>query len=174
MKKRSQKGAAVVEFALILPILLLLLFGIIEFSFYMYDKAMLTNACREGARAGIVFVPDRGDMIGDDGITSIDKVEQRIYDATRRYLYQKEIIDNVEKEKFMLLCADNELIKDKNIFYEWKDGDDTNNTPYDSGDVLTVRLDYTFRFIFFSKVADLFGGGFGDIPLRAVAVMRLE
>jgi Flp pilus assembly protein TadG len=50
----SQRGAAVVEFAFVLPLLLVILFGIIEFSFLLYDKAMLTNASREGARVGIV------------------------------------------------------------------------------------------------------------------------
>ena len=43
------------EFAIVLPVLFLFLFGIIEFSVALYDKAMLTNASREGARAGIVF-----------------------------------------------------------------------------------------------------------------------
>lgn len=57
MKLRSegQRGAAVVEFAIVLPVLLLLLFGIIEMGFALYDKAMITHASREGARAGIVF-----------------------------------------------------------------------------------------------------------------------
>jgi Flp pilus assembly protein TadG len=53
-KVRNQKGVAAVEFALILPILVLLAFGIIEFSLILYDKAVITNASREGARAGIV------------------------------------------------------------------------------------------------------------------------
>jgi Flp pilus assembly protein TadG len=44
----------VVEFALILPILLLLLVGTIDASLALYDKAVITNASREGARAGIV------------------------------------------------------------------------------------------------------------------------
>ena len=57
-KLRSQGGAAVVEFAVILPLLVLLVFGIIEFSILLYDKAMVTNASREGARAGIVFNVD--------------------------------------------------------------------------------------------------------------------
>jgi Flp pilus assembly protein TadG len=52
---RQQKGAAAVEFALILPILLLVFFGMIELSLALYDKAILTNASREGARAGIVL-----------------------------------------------------------------------------------------------------------------------
>jgi Flp pilus assembly protein TadG len=49
-----QRGAAVIEFALILPILLILLVGTIDASLALYDKAVITNASREGARAGIV------------------------------------------------------------------------------------------------------------------------
>jgi len=54
IKKQNQQGATAVEFALVLPLLLLLLFGIIEFSLYMFNKQVITNASREGARAGIV------------------------------------------------------------------------------------------------------------------------
>ena len=52
---RNQKGATAVEFALLLPLLLLVPFGIIEFSLLLYNKAMLTNACREGARFGVNY-----------------------------------------------------------------------------------------------------------------------
>jgi Flp pilus assembly protein TadG len=52
---RSNKGAAMVELAIILPMVLIVLFGIIEFGLIMYDKAVITNGSREGARAGIVF-----------------------------------------------------------------------------------------------------------------------
>lgn len=51
----NQKGAALVEFAIVLPLLLMLIFGMIEFSVMLYDKAMITNASREGARSGIVY-----------------------------------------------------------------------------------------------------------------------
>jgi Flp pilus assembly protein TadG len=54
-RSRGETGASAVEFAIVLPILVLLIFGIIEFSVALYDKAMITNASREGARAGIVF-----------------------------------------------------------------------------------------------------------------------
>ncbi|MFP3984294.1 MAG: TadE/TadG family type IV pilus assembly protein [Desulfurivibrionaceae bacterium] len=53
--EKRERGASAVEFALILPVLLLILFGIIEFGILLFDKAMLTNASREGARAGIVY-----------------------------------------------------------------------------------------------------------------------
>jgi Flp pilus assembly protein TadG len=52
---RDQKGVAAVEFALILLPLVLLIFGAIEFTTALYDKAVITNASREGARAGIVY-----------------------------------------------------------------------------------------------------------------------
>ena len=55
---RSQEGVSAVEFALILPFLLVLMFGIIEFGIFLFDKAVITNASREGARAGIVHVHD--------------------------------------------------------------------------------------------------------------------
>jgi len=57
---KNEKGAALVEFAIVLPLLLMLVFGMIEFSIMFYDKAVITNASREGARAGIVYdFPDR-------------------------------------------------------------------------------------------------------------------
>ena len=51
---KRERGGAAIEFAIVFPLLVMLLFGIIEFSLILYDKAMITNASREGARAGIV------------------------------------------------------------------------------------------------------------------------
>ena len=39
-----------VEFALVLPILLMLLFGIIDFGLYFYNDLQLTHAARDAAR----------------------------------------------------------------------------------------------------------------------------
>jgi Flp pilus assembly protein TadG len=56
----NQRGAALVEFAIVLPLLLLLVFGIIEFGFLLYDQAVITNASREGARKGVVTAVSYG------------------------------------------------------------------------------------------------------------------
>lgn len=56
---RNQKGASAVEFALILPLLIMFIFGIIEFSLLLYNQHVITNASREGARAGVVAGLDR-------------------------------------------------------------------------------------------------------------------
>jgi len=47
---RSETGASAVEFALLLPLLMMILFGVIEFGFALYRQSVLTNASREGAR----------------------------------------------------------------------------------------------------------------------------
>jgi Flp pilus assembly protein TadG len=52
---KQQWGSATVEMAIILPLLLLLVFGIAEFGIALYRQEVLTNASREGARAGIVL-----------------------------------------------------------------------------------------------------------------------
>ena len=50
----SDEGASMVEFAIVLPLLLMLLFGTIEFGLLLFNKQVITNASREGARFGIV------------------------------------------------------------------------------------------------------------------------
>jgi Flp pilus assembly protein TadG len=47
---RSDRGAAAVEFALVLPLLLLMIFGIVEFGRAYNVQISITNAAREGAR----------------------------------------------------------------------------------------------------------------------------
>ena len=58
MKKKTiikdHRGATVVEFAIVIPIVLMFIFGIIEFSLLIYNKQVITNACRGGVREGIV------------------------------------------------------------------------------------------------------------------------
>ena len=46
-----ERGAAAVEFALVVPILIMLVFGIIAFGRGYHAKVELTGAVREGARA---------------------------------------------------------------------------------------------------------------------------
>lgn len=51
---KNEKGQAMVEFALLLPILLILLLGIIDFGWLFYNQLALNNSCREGARFAVV------------------------------------------------------------------------------------------------------------------------
>lgn len=48
--KRSERGANLVEFAIILPVLALLLMGVVDMAYAFHDYVIITNAAREGAR----------------------------------------------------------------------------------------------------------------------------
>jgi Flp pilus assembly protein TadG len=69
-KLTSPKGASAVEFGLILPVLIAILIGIMEFGILMYNQQVITNASREGARAGIVAAGTRLNLIDDTIIVS--------------------------------------------------------------------------------------------------------
>ena len=58
-RKNGEKGQALVEFTLLLPIFLLLLFAIIDFGMGFYSWISVTNAAREGARLGVVLATEQ-------------------------------------------------------------------------------------------------------------------
>lgn len=49
---RDERGAAMVEFSIIAFLLLVMVFGMVDYSRYFLTRANLTNAVREGARYG--------------------------------------------------------------------------------------------------------------------------
>jgi Flp pilus assembly protein TadG len=51
---RAARGNALVEFVLVLPLLLLILLGAIDWGFYFMVRETVINATREGARVGSV------------------------------------------------------------------------------------------------------------------------
>ncbi len=68
MRCYNNRGVAAVEFAICLPILLLLVLGSIELGLMFYNKQVITNASREGVRAGIT------------GEKSADEIKQIVAD----------------------------------------------------------------------------------------------
>jgi Flp pilus assembly protein TadG len=149
---KSEKGVSAVEFALIAPLLFVLTFGIIEFSLLLFDKAVVTNASREGARAAIVYHFDGSAYapIGTEEIT--DVVEQ----YTDQYLVN--------------LGGSSILVIDPPIYT----GPSGTGAPESGGDV-TIRITYTYDFLVFPNLVPLIGGTFdGTIDLVGTTVMRME
>jgi hypothetical protein len=68
-KGEGEGGQSLVEFALVLPIFLLVLFAIVDFGMAFHAWIAVTNSAREGARLGAV----RG---------SATEIEQRVWDTT--------------------------------------------------------------------------------------------
>jgi Flp pilus assembly protein TadG len=52
--ENGERGATLLEFALISPLLLLIIFGVLDLGFAIYAQNTMSLATREGARVGIV------------------------------------------------------------------------------------------------------------------------
>lgn len=58
-RRRGEHGAAAVEFALVLPILVVLFFGIVNVGFVLAQQLSLSNSARQAARFAVVDVEGR-------------------------------------------------------------------------------------------------------------------
>jgi len=56
-------GQEILEYALLLPLLLLLLLGIVELSFVVWSYDTMANAAREGARVGVIRSSTEEDVL---------------------------------------------------------------------------------------------------------------
>jgi Flp pilus assembly protein TadG len=66
MSVRSEKGQAMVEFALVLPLLILILCGILDFGWIFFHQILVNNAAREAARYSSIHLYDDGAVNDDD------------------------------------------------------------------------------------------------------------
>jgi Flp pilus assembly protein TadG len=60
MTRRSRRGSRAVEFALILPVLLAFLFGIMDYGWFFSQQIAVSGAVRDGARSGSTTPQDEG------------------------------------------------------------------------------------------------------------------
>ena len=82
-RKNGEKGQALVEFTLLVPIFLLLLFAIVDFGMGFYSWITVTNSAREGARLGAVHAPLNVASSPCFGKASLDQcIEDRVRDAS--------------------------------------------------------------------------------------------
>jgi Flp pilus assembly protein TadG len=62
--RRGERGAELVELAVVLPLLLILIAGIVDFGFLLQSYEVVTNAAREGARIGVLPGYNTADIQG--------------------------------------------------------------------------------------------------------------
>jgi len=162
---KNHNGAAAVEFAILLPVLILVLFGIIEFSLVLFNKHIITNASREGARAGIVSRQDR--FVPGDDVVVVEAVVNSwlannliTFGDTSMTPPRVEIIDR-STGNFAIW---NTIVDDP--------GDPDDGPCNDFECPLRVTVEYDYHFLVLSINIPFFG--FGPITLDGTSEMRME
>jgi Flp pilus assembly protein TadG len=147
---KRQQGTAIVEFAFVAPLFFLLLFGIIEFSVILFDKATITNASREGARAGIVF-RDGNRAMGGGGVgAETTEIKSVVTNYLSTYLIS---LGGATTPTTTVTRNDN-----------------NGNGIFDVGDQLTVDVTYPYSFL----ILPAFVNSLADFNLGATTVMLAE
>ncbi|MDD5036960.1 MAG: TadE/TadG family type IV pilus assembly protein [Methylococcaceae bacterium] len=149
--KYAQKGLAIVEFALVAALLLVILFGIMELGLVMYDKAIITNASREAARSGIVLRKN-----ADGTPWSIEQIQALATDVVNSYCGTY-----VVSFKSGETCHLNP---------------DPTQTTDAYGTKLTVTVTYNYYNLAFGNLLTLLSGGTFPypLPLSATTAMYME
>jgi Flp pilus assembly protein TadG len=155
-KFKSHKGQAIIEFAFIMPILCIIVVGIIDFGVLFYNKAVVVNASREGARAGIVFTAD------DDGnYWQESDMRAKVREVVTDYLQTKLVsfgpigIPDVSADRIGTV--------------NW---DGIDYYDYDPGNIGTVDVKVTYTHTYLAIPA--FAGWGKTIDIGAETIMRLE
>lgn len=155
LASRSE-GAAAVEFAIVLNLLLLLIMGMIDFGHAWFMKQIIINASREGARYGVVYQNYEG--------TSNRKPPSALTPSIQNWVMQPP--PGGSYGLINLLPADaNPIVTPAGAGY----------TTGTVGADLSVTVTCQKRWLILDGIMRLFGASWDNtITLTAVTVMRVE
>jgi hypothetical protein len=150
VKSRWERGNVVVEMALVLPFLLLIVAGTIDIGLLFWEKEVLTNASREGARAGA-----RATINGKPEQTTVTAVKNIV----------QAYIDNYRLRD--VSGAPLTLVTNTNFFYQWDTSSPAN---------LWVELrNIPVKMMMLPNIDKLFGGAISNVVyLNAKTTMTAE
>jgi Flp pilus assembly protein TadG len=143
---KSERGAELIEFALVLPILLLVVLGIVDFGFLFQRMEVVTNAAREGARMAVL-----------PGYTQADVCSRIVNYLQNGGLATTGSCPNPTNPAITYDAAYSITVP--------------SSTPL-SGKRVVVA--YTHQYVFIGPILQLFGGNLASVPVRGVAIMRDE
>ena len=155
---KDQKGGALIEFAIVVPLLILLVIGAIEFGLLCYNKQVIANASREGARAGIIVYnssPPPGEPVGGKYFSDNDKIET--------------IVKNYCATHVITFSDSPNLDDDLKVEFFPEALDRTDDASFVFGDPFEVKVSYDYDFL----IPSLFG--YSDIyTIKAATMMKRE
>jgi Flp pilus assembly protein TadG len=151
-RRLGERGQAVIEMALTLPLLLLIVLGMFDFGLLFQRYEVVTNAAREGARIGVLpgysttDATQRAlDYLAVGGLSGATRGCGAAYAAGSR-------------------CA-SAVISTTTI---------TGSSPAKTVNQVTVTVEYDHAHVFVGPIISLFGGSLGTTRLRSVSTMRVE
>jgi Flp pilus assembly protein TadG len=151
-RTRPERGQAIVELALTLPLLLLIVLGIFDFGLMFQRYEVVTNAAREGARVAVL--PDY-------------TAAQAVIHA-QNYLAAGGVTGTV-----VSTCGG--AISPGKICVSVAPGTTTiPTTPAKTVDQMVVTVEYDHGHLFVGPIMQLFGGSLGTVRLAATSKMRKE
>ena len=152
-RRSNERGQAVIELALTLPLLLVVVFGIIDFGFMFQRYEAVTNAAREGARLGVL-----ANYTGTEA-------ENRALD----YLVASGLNGTVRA------CGTGTMVNNSRCAQMTTSTVTVaGSTPAKTVDQVTMIVEYDHQFQFVGPIMGLFGGSWGSIRLRSASSMRRE
>jgi Flp pilus assembly protein TadG len=149
----EERGAALVEFALCVPLLLVVIAGIVDFGFAFQRYEVITNAAREGAR--LATLPQ---YQGNDAM---------IKDRVRSYVQQGLSLSSTALDNVLPAA---QVVVDNATPLTVTDGTNTFNLP-----ASTVTVTYNHTFLMLQPILGLINKSWGsNISLVARSQMRNE
>jgi Flp pilus assembly protein TadG len=147
------RGQAVIELALTLPLLLLVVFGIIDFGFMFQRYEAVTNAAREGARLAVLA----------------DYTAAEAQNRALDYLAASGLNGPIRA------CGAGTFVRNSRCAQMTPSTVVVaGSTPAKTVDQVTVIVEYDHEYQFVGPIMNLFGGSLGSIRLRAASSMRRE
>jgi Flp pilus assembly protein TadG len=150
-----ERGNITVELGLVLPLVLFIIAGVLDLGMLFWEKHILTNATREGARAAVKAVDTGSAVVAEK---TQDQVKQVVQDYLNRF--------NIKD-----VDGSNLILTGNNFLYSW--------TANASGTMVTVALQQVpYRMMLLPNFATFFGSarqpGDEAFCLRASTLMVAE
>ncbi|MEG3617951.1 TadE/TadG family type IV pilus assembly protein [Magnetovibrio sp. PR-2] len=174
-KRRGSSGAVALEYALIAPVFLYLLFGILEVSSVLFTAAVVDGAAQSAARlirtgAAQTSGDSEGAFLTEmcDSLTNVYSCDDITTDVTTFASFSAVSIPAIK------INGNGDLV------YDDGDNDDDNDvlytasyTPGGAGDISVVRVIYTWDFVT-PLIGELMGGADSQMSLYTTVVFRNE
>ena len=162
--RTGERGQAVIELALTLPLLLLVVLGIFDFGLMLQRYEVVTNAAREGARTAIL-----PSFCSAAPFTACPNAKTRVenYLNTAGLGSSASVTDRTP-------CGGSKVANSRCVSVV-SSPETIPGTPAITVQTAVVTVEYDHEHVFVGPLANLFfGGAFSTTRLTAVSTMRIE